>query len=174
MEKPSLTTHVTEESIAHKSRKPRESSWNPSLLRIAPLTGLAALLFAFLQIWASYAILKASDGELISSWKYEPNVYLAVLTAISNKALAFALVQGTVVTFWLKAVRGTTLAQLHRDWGFGLHVYKALLAGKNFNVLALACICATFVAIGELPDLRRYLATRLATARKTRSLTAVR
>lgn len=29
----------------------------------------------------------------------------------------------------------------------GLFVYKAIVAGRHFNLLALACICATFVAV---------------------------
>lgn len=125
-------------------------SWRPSILRIGPLVGIAALLFAVAQVIAAYAVLVAADGDRISHWKIQPTVYLAVLTAISNKALSFAVIQGTVITWWLKASRsdGTTLAQMQRDWGYGMHTYKALLAGRHFNVLALACICATFVAIG--------------------------
>ena len=61
--------------------------------------------------------------------------------------MAFAAVQGTVVTFWLRALRGTTLGQLHRDWGYGVFLYKAVFSGRNFNLLALACICATLVAV---------------------------
>ena len=123
------------------------TSWRPSVLRVLPLSGLIALAFAFCQILASYAILAASNGDKSVNWTYQPNVYLAILTAISNKAVAFAAVQGTVVTFWLRALRGTTLAQLHRDWSFSLYAYRAVLAGRHFNLLALACLCATLVAI---------------------------
>jgi len=70
--------------------------WRPSLFRIAPLVGLAALLFAVLQIAASFAVLKASDGDAVVNWGYQPTVYLAILTAVSNKALSFAVIQGTV------------------------------------------------------------------------------
>ncbi|KAK3723539.1 hypothetical protein LTR37_001791 [Vermiconidia calcicola] len=133
--------------------------WRRSMFRIGSLAGLAALAFAFLQIFASYAILAASDGQTVESWSYQPNVFLAILTAISNKALAFAAVQGTVVTFWLRALKGTSLAQLHRDWAFGLHVYKAILAGRSFSLLALACICVTLVAI-DGPLLQRASTVR--------------
>jgi hypothetical protein len=109
--------------------------------------GLAALTLAVLQIIASYAVLAASDGEEIANWNYEPNVYLATLVAVSNKAITFAVVQGTVVTFWLRALKGTTIAQLHRDWSYGLHVYKAICAGRNFSLVALACIFSTLVII---------------------------
>ena len=97
----------------------RPISWQPYLLRLGPLAGLTALVFAFLLTFLAYAVLKASDGAAVTNWKYQPTVYLAIFTAISNKALAFAVVQGTVVTFWLRALGGTTLGQLHRDWGYG-------------------------------------------------------
>ena len=61
--------------------------------------------------------------------------------------MGFALIQGTVVTFWNRVLRGTTLAQLHRDWSYGHYAYKANFAGRHFNVLALACVCATLVAV---------------------------
>ncbi len=94
------------------------SIWSPSILRIGPLIGLGALVLGLCQIVAAYAVLKASDGEPTVNWQYQPTVYLAVLTAISNKALSFAFVQGAVVTWWRKAIRrnGTTLADMHRDW----------------------------------------------------------
>jgi hypothetical protein len=133
-----ITTHANVEPT-------HPASWKPSILRIGPLSGIVALAFAVFQICASYLILFISDGQPIHSWKWQPSVYLAILTAISNKALAFAVVQGAVVTFWLNALRGTTLARLHRDWACGLHVYKAISAGRHFSILALACICATIV-----------------------------
>lgn len=126
--------------------------WRPSIVQIGPLVGIAALLLGVAQVIAAFGVLVAADGDRVSNWKIQPTVYLAVLTAISNKALSFAVIQGTIVTWWLKASRsgGTTLAQMQRDWGYGMHTYKALLAGRHFNILALACICATFVAIGKL------------------------
>ena len=78
--------------------------------------GLAALVLAFLQILASYAILAASNGDSVENWEYQPTVYLAVFTALGNKAVAFASIQGAIVTFWLRVLKGTTLGQLHRDW----------------------------------------------------------
>ena len=68
------------------SNQSQPVKWTASIFRIGPLVGLAALCFTILQIVAAYAVLKASDGAAVSSWKYQPNVYLAILTAISNKA----------------------------------------------------------------------------------------
>ena len=98
--------------------------WRPSLFRIGPLVGLTALLVSFLQMFASYGILKGSDGDLTTNWKYQPTVYLAIFATVSNKSLIFATVQGTIISFWRRALSGTTLAQLHRDWGHGSHVVR--------------------------------------------------
>ena len=86
----------------------RQTSWKGCLIRAGPLAGIASLTFGALAILASFAVLKASDHEPVVSWTYQPTVYLAILTAISNKALVFAVIQGTVVSWWLRAVRGTS------------------------------------------------------------------
>ncbi|KAK5168607.1 uncharacterized protein LTR77_005916 [Saxophila tyrrhenica] len=150
-------------------KKPLSRPWRPSVFRIGPLIGLVALLFAFLQVFATCSILLASDGDMVKNWRYQPSVYLATLTAISNKCLQFATIQGTVVTFWLKAIKGTTLGQLHRDWGFGLYTYKALTAGRHFNLLAFACIAATFVVM-DGPLLQRASTVHLSTVDHTFNL----
>lgn len=99
LKKDKITVNVTSNSSC--SEPPAEElcprvehdSWTPSFLRIGPLAGLLALLFSFLQIFASYAVLATSDGHLVTEWQYQPSVYLAIWTGISNKALAFAVVQ---------------------------------------------------------------------------------
>jgi hypothetical protein len=74
------------------------TSWRPLLFRLGPLSGLIASAFCMLQVLISYCILSGSDGHPVQSWKYQPSVYLAILTAVGNKALSFAAVQGTVVS----------------------------------------------------------------------------
>ena len=58
----------------------KPTQWHPSILRIAPLVGLAALVLAVLLLLVSYAVLSASDGDEVAKWNPEPNVYLAILT----------------------------------------------------------------------------------------------
>ena len=66
--------------------------WQPSIIRYGPVAGLAALFLAFCQIIASFLVLTLSNGSRIEDWRVQPTVYIAVLTAISNKALSFATV----------------------------------------------------------------------------------
>lgn len=56
------------------SDKPSTTPWTPSLLQIGPLVGLCALALAFGQKFASLAVLKASDGALVSKWGLQPTV----------------------------------------------------------------------------------------------------
>lgn len=70
-----------------------EPAWQPSLFRLGPLAGLAALILSFLLILCSYAILTASNGDLVMNWEYSPTVYLAIFVAVGNKAMAFATIQ---------------------------------------------------------------------------------
>lgn len=138
----------------------KPAHWKSSVLYVGPLCGLGALLFAFIQILVCFAVLKASDNVPVAHWKFQPTVYLAISTAISNKALSFAVIKGTIVTWWLKAIRGTTLSSAHNDWSYGFFVYKAIAAGRNFNALALACVMATLVAM-DGPLLQRASSVRL-------------
>lgn len=141
-----------------------------ALLRIGPLAGLASLGLALLLLFASFGILFSSDRQTVDRWKpWEPTVWLAIFTAVSNKLIAFAAVQGFVVSWWRNAASGTTLGRLHTDWSYGLHAWRALLAGRNFNALALACLCATFVAI-DGPLLQRASSVKLVTPNTPLSL----
>lgn len=88
-----------------------------SLFHSRPLFGLLALGSALLLLFASFVILQVSHGQIFDEWKpWEPTVWLAIFTAISNKLIAFAAVQGVVISWWRKASRGTTLGQLQSDW----------------------------------------------------------
>lgn len=89
-----------------------------SLFRVGPLAGLAALALALLLLFASFTILMVSDGQATDRWHepWVPTVWLAIFTAVSNKLIAFAAIQGVVVLWWRRATRGATLKQLHTDW----------------------------------------------------------
>jgi hypothetical protein len=99
-----------------------KTTWKPKWSRVGPMLGLSALILTVLSIPAEFGILRASDGDLVSSWKYSPNVYLGILTAFTSKATSLAALQGAVVAWWLRAMRGTTLKQLHRDWAMGQNI----------------------------------------------------
>jgi hypothetical protein len=92
-------------------------------------------------------ILVTSNGKPQDSWKVQPSVLLAISSAISTGLLRFALAEGAAITWWLKAIRGCTVADLHRNWSFASSVWDVITQIKFFNVLGLASIASMVVAI---------------------------
>lgn len=131
-----------------------KTAWKPSWHQVGPVLGLAGLILTILSIPAALGILRASDGDEVASWTYSPNVYLGILTALTSKATSLAALQGAVVAWWLRAMRGSTLQQLHHDWAMGQNIWDALIAGRRINMIGIACICATIAAI-DAPLLQR-------------------
>lgn len=75
-----------------------EATWDPSPFQVRPLVGLAALCVAIACVFASLAILIIANGSLVSHWPIQPNVYLAVVTAIANGSIALAKMEATPVS----------------------------------------------------------------------------
>jgi hypothetical protein len=73
-------------------------AWHPKWHRVGPILGLSALILTILSIPAAFAILRASDHDPVSSWRYSPNVYLGTITAFTSKAISLAALQGAIVT----------------------------------------------------------------------------
>ncbi len=121
--------------------------WKPTWLRAAPLLGLAALGIAFTSIFASLAVLLLSQDSPVAHWKFSPSTYLAIITAVTNQSIRYSTVTGTIIAWWLRAIKGSTMLSLHWDWAMSVRLTKALSSGKRFNILARACICSTLIAI---------------------------
>lgn len=58
----------------------------------------------------------------------------------------------------MRAMNGSTLGMLHQDWYSGTSLFGALSAGRSINLLAVACILSSLVAV-DGPLLQR--ATRV-------------
>ena len=151
-------------------------SWKPTWKRVGALSGLMSLLLAFASIFASLAILKTSDGAAINSWQYQvseqahqgdeffvgterycflkyadlvcqPSTFLAVVTAIANQAVRYAAIQGAVIAWWLRAIKGSTLAKLHYDWSMSDTPWRSLVSRKTCNWLVLPFFASILVAV---------------------------
>lgn len=68
--------------------------------------------------------------------------------------MRFAALQGVAIGWWNSALNGSTLIQLHQDWKRGNALWNALLAGRETNMMAIACIASTFV-VADGPLLQR-------------------
>lgn len=95
-----FTQHIREFVAAFKlASKSEGGTWNTTWKRYGPLSGIAALILALLSLFASFAILYASDGAVTANWKFTPATYLAIFTAIANQAMAYASLQGAVIAW---------------------------------------------------------------------------
>ena len=72
-QKPTFELHGIRR-CSESSGPTQSAGWVPSILRAGPILGLIALVFATLQVVASYAVLKASNGDAVANWKYQPTV----------------------------------------------------------------------------------------------------
>lgn len=79
-----------------------------------------------------------------------PSVTLAIVNTISNVCLAVAIGQGVAIAWWRKALKGSTVEDLHRTWGFSASVLELLTAGRSFNLVALAALTAKLALIDNL------------------------
>lgn len=55
--------------------------------------------------------------------------------------------QGVVIAWWVRALRGSTFSKLHHDWRSGTTLRGALTAGRHTGLLGLAYIFSTLVVI---------------------------
>ncbi|MCJ1340724.1 hypothetical protein MMC09_006020 [Bachmanniomyces sp. S44760] len=113
-----------------------------------PWLGLGAIIGSILGTAASVAILIASNGKPIASWTFQPTVYLSIASTLTNIMISFALSQGVNIAWWRRAMRSQTqVGDLHRNWDFGNSLLAAIMSGRHFNVIALACIVTAIVPI---------------------------
>lgn len=98
------STSVQVESVPSEvwieKRSLTTTSWEPKWNRVGPILGLIALMSAILSIPIAFGILRASDGDTVSSWRCSPNVYLAIMTSITGKTASMAALQGAVIARW--------------------------------------------------------------------------
>ena len=63
---------------------------------------------------------------------------------------------GLTISWWVRAVNGTTYRRLDRDWRMGVGIWDAIIAGKHTNLIAAACIFTTLTAV-DGPLLQRAI-----------------
>ncbi len=133
--------------LSHASEDARPREWKTTLIRFGPLSGLCGMLLAALSVVASLGILAGSNGAPTKSWRTPPSTYLAIFTAIANQSMRYAAIQGVVIAWWLRAITGTSIERLQRDWRSGTSFRSAILAGRRMGSLGLACLFSVIVVI---------------------------
>ena len=137
------------------------ASWEPSFFHIRPLSGIVALAVAIACVFVSLIILLVSNNQPVAKWPIKPPVYLAIVTAIANSALALARAQAIPVSWWYRASRGASVRALESHWHTTNTLGGAFLYGK-LSLLTAACIATSFVII-DGPLLQKASTVKLAT-----------
>lgn len=114
-----------------------------------------------LCLGGNVAILTVSDGmpQSDQSWKeiwhhgvtkgswpkqIRPSVILSLLNNLANLAFGLAIANGVAIAWWRKALKGSTIEQLHKSWNFSSSIKSVALAGRGFNGIALAALMAKY------------------------------
>ncbi len=123
--------------------------WSPSYFRCRPVIGLGAVGLAIACLFASLAVLLASNGQPVTAWLIQPTVYLAIATAVSNTALSCALAEAAPISWWYKAIRGSNVSRLELEWqagqGFPRALVKSFQYGQRISMLTVASIAVALV-----------------------------
>ncbi|KAK4897559.1 hypothetical protein LTR27_004703 [Elasticomyces elasticus] len=112
-----------------------------------PISGLLALLLVLGCVFFTLAILIASDKRPIDSWSVQPTVYPAIAAAVANSAISYAFAQATVIAWFYRASKGSTIRTLERQWEASDSLMHALLQGRNMNIVAVAAILVALMIV---------------------------
>ena len=93
-----------------------QHTWNPQALQIRPLVGLAAICVTVGCVFASLVVLIYSNGQGTADWPLSPSIALAIITAVSNSAIALAHMEAVPISWWYSTTRGRSIRALERQW----------------------------------------------------------
>ena len=128
------------------------------------------MLGALCGLAAAIAVLFVSNEQPTKDWSVQPTVYLAIASAATNILLHLALAEAVNVAWWRRATQqGTKVADLHRYWSFGNSLWAAMISGRHFNLVALACILVALVPVNG-PLLQRASRIRIGHFSKTTTM----
>jgi hypothetical protein len=143
------TPQINTISLDNEERAFGDPQWKTGLKARFPWTGFIALFTIILCANSSLIVLLVSDGRRQEPWakKIGPSVWLSAFNGIANICFGVAIANGVAITWWRKALKGSTIKELHRSWQFSSSIKDVVLYGKYFNVIALAALAAKLTII---------------------------
>lgn len=144
-----VSTHSVSSAPDQRYRTLAPSTpWRAGGIRRFPWPGFFSLLFAVLAAASMVAVLVISNDKPVTGWTLSPAVYLAIASTVANILLNYALSEGVQVAWWVKSMkRGSNISDLHNVWSHGTSVRRALISGRSFNLVALACITVALAPV---------------------------
>lgn len=130
---------------------PRVPHWHTGFYRRFPWKGIGALIISLAATIVAIVILIRSDGTTIDSWNVQPSVIVSIAAAIFRTTLEYALAEAAIIFWWNRAIKGSTIKDLHRVFEQASGFWDAALSGRHLNVIAFCTIMVTVcAAIGPL------------------------
>jgi len=142
-------------------------------MRRFPWKGFLALLFTVISAASMVAVLVISNNKPVVDWTVSPAVYLAIISTIANILLNYALSEGVQVAWWVKSMKqGSNISDLHNVWAHGTSLKRALLSGRSFSPIALACMTVALAPING-PLLQRASTVAVMSHKTMKNLTVL-
>lgn len=150
MEKATPQDTVSVVSSEESQEAEQLSKWSPGYWNRFPFVGAIALAFIVLLAGAALGVLIGSDRVSTTTWsqRVAPNVILSALNAVSSLALALAVGEGVAIAWWRRAMKGSTVKDLHEEWELSGGPFNLITKPKSIftSTIALA-VLATQIAI---------------------------
>ncbi|KAL9064806.1 MAG: hypothetical protein Q9157_007700 [Trypethelium eluteriae] len=125
----------------------RPRSWKFGFSSHMPILELLAVMSSLLLAALSAFILVYSRGKPIDTWNPTPAVYLSIISTVFNNIMRYAVAKGLVISWWNRALRGTTLKDLHLTREYGTSMKSVFLTPSlGFSKVRLTGIFASLLA----------------------------
>lgn len=136
--------------------------WTPGKLARAPWAGISALIGTVLCLISGVVILVDADSNPVNKWPRiaQPSILLSFTYGLASVLLSFSLAVGVEISFWRRALWGTTLPELHQHWFSGTSLWGALLGMKKLPWISAAstyCLLRSFPVVRGTPMLTFFL-----------------
>lgn len=141
------TAPGSDSSDSHSMKEQHE--WKPGWMTQFPYTGFGALLGVVICSAAAVGVVYASNGKAKSEWKLKaaPNVLLSIFNSLSGILVTMAVGQGIAISWWRRAMKGTTVENLHHSWSFSSSIAAIVKQYKFFNIIALVSLNQTLLVL---------------------------
>lgn len=140
-----VVTIVTAETSSQQDTTPTRN-----YRKNAPVLGFVGLGGVLLAAALSTVVLIFSNGKRKEQWLVAPNIILSGLNSFASIMLAIAVAQGASISWWRRAMNGSTVKDLHRSWGFSSSIKTVVCNLGSFNVIALAALATKLAIVDSL------------------------
>ena len=154
--------------LSHDHERPKDRPWRSGTAARLPLISLTCLLLIIALSFSTITVLLVSDGKDVDSWcattvkvaghdrkwRVSVNAWIAFFNFVSLKAAAVIFAEAVNISWWVDALQGQTMRNLHFRWEVGASLF-AIVQRRRF----WGWICVASFAFTVLTGLEALLQT---------------